>query len=391
MQRLGNFPISKNFIKRKRGYEQGQDVNRKTFAKVETLDDLNKVNDAQKVGFNELVAADPDLDRRRIEAYTGRWKEALVYVRPGCRLLDIGAGWPIGPVCELLQDYRIDYHPLDIEAELIDAWRARLPQWELPSSNANVSPNTALPYADSFFDFVFSSHCVEHSTDLALTFAEIRRVLKPHGTLFFAVPFGFDVSDEHILFLDVEDWLSATELAGFEVINTHIGKTYPMSDWDLAIVARRKDDESDFSTLNDIARRRSKVGLTLAYHGDPIFDYSPPPSRRSGLNFLVRSPSTSQPQAQADFRSDRVIYSGRGRCYSVDASELRALLFFCHSWSGIIRIEGEHGDKIVDLYSRYPHIAAVGVEELQGILTVSLIGKNDLAKAEQAVTWGALL
>jgi len=47
---------------------------------------------------------------------------------------------------------------------------------------------TALPFADSYFDFIFSSSVLEHIKDRALVLKEIKRVLKPGGTCLIVVP-----------------------------------------------------------------------------------------------------------------------------------------------------------------------------------------------------------
>ncbi len=45
-----------------------------------------------------------------------------------------------------------------------------------------------IPEPDETFDFVFSNSVLEHIPDLEAVFAEVARVLKPGGTLYFTVP-----------------------------------------------------------------------------------------------------------------------------------------------------------------------------------------------------------
>lgn len=53
-----------------------------------------------------------------------------------------------------------------------------------------------LPFADASFDLVFASHVFEHAFDFPQVAAECRRVLRPGGAVFCAVPTGF-APNEH--------------------------------------------------------------------------------------------------------------------------------------------------------------------------------------------------
>lgn len=53
-----------------------------------------------------------------------------------------------------------------------------------------------LPFGDQAFDLVFASHVFEHAYDFPRVAAECRRVLRPGGVLFCAVPTGF-APNEH--------------------------------------------------------------------------------------------------------------------------------------------------------------------------------------------------
>ncbi len=56
----------------------------------------------------------------------------------------------------------------------------------------------------------------------------------------FAVPTSVDTSSEHIYFFSHSDWIAFTEEHGFEVVNQHIGSTYPETGHDVLIVARMR-------------------------------------------------------------------------------------------------------------------------------------------------------
>ncbi|MCG7391644.1 class I SAM-dependent methyltransferase [Microvirga sp. ACRRW] len=345
----------------------------KVFSSVNSHDALNVVNDAQKADFDKMVAISGGaLVEQRQTAYLTRWQEALVYIPRGARLLDIGGGWPIERIWRaVVEEREVRYHLLDIETALVEAAQEWLPRYGLPASNAAVGPNTHFPFSSGGFDVVFSSHCLEHSPDLAQTFNEISRVLTPEGLLFFAVPFGFDDSDEHLLYLDIEDWLNATEMAGFEVINYHVGQVYPMSGWDLCVIARRAPALANEEGLQNLVKRQSKMQKVLARPADPIFSYAGP---------IVR-------------KSDHHILQGQGTSVTVVADKLEALLFRRHAWSGIVQVtagKDASSGKIIDLYSRIPTIGAVDVRGLSGPVTVTVIGR-DRGHSEQAVLHGALL
>lgn len=53
---------------------------------------------------------------------------------------------------------------------------------------AQVGEITALPFADDAFDLVVACDVVEHVEDDRRAFAELRRILRPGGTLVFSVP-----------------------------------------------------------------------------------------------------------------------------------------------------------------------------------------------------------
>jgi SAM-dependent methyltransferase len=190
-----------------------------------------------------IVARGAELEQvseRRWGKYRRRYSEMLVYASPGDKLLDVGAGF-------LREDFLrdtiipsgVEYWIQDIDQRVVDEDRAVFARCGLDPKHAQQGVNSALPYPDNSFNLVFSSHCLEHSDDVDLTFAELHRVLRPDGILFFAVPIGYDDALEHIYAGDPDAWYAQTEAHGFAVINQHVGNTYTEGCHDLVIVARR--------------------------------------------------------------------------------------------------------------------------------------------------------
>lgn len=58
--------------------------------------------------------------------------------------------------------------------------------------NIVCKPGENLPLADNSCDAILCTHVLEHTKDPLTTFAEIRRILKPGGTIFFAAPFAWE-------------------------------------------------------------------------------------------------------------------------------------------------------------------------------------------------------
>jgi ubiquinone/menaquinone biosynthesis C-methylase UbiE len=51
-----------------------------------------------------------------------------------------------------------------------------------------LEPDAALPFGDSSFDLVLCAETIEHVRDVQLLLSEIRRVLRPGGTLALTTP-----------------------------------------------------------------------------------------------------------------------------------------------------------------------------------------------------------
>ena len=333
----------------------------KTFEAAATLDELNRVNDEQKAIFAARVAADPNLIEERQAAYLRRWSEALPHIRSGQSVLDIGAGWPVPRVADAVFGHGSRYHVVDIDKDQIDAWAQELERRGQDGRNAKHSPNTVLPFADGSMDFIFSSHCIEHSPDLRATLSEMKRVLRPGGQAYLSVPFGFDDSDEHLLFLGVEEWLRVLEVAGFKVRSWTIGNTFTEG-WDLSILAASVGS-FDGDEVENLDKAFQKPGRRLLAHDDPGFSYED--ANPQGPFTICRGFTLS---SAADY-----------------------LLFLRHEWSGIIELrDAQNTIKRVDLYDRADHIEAVQVRGLQAPIDGRIVGRNASSRDDQAVVYGAL-
>src|SRR5262245_50890775 len=113
------------------------------------------------------------LDRRFYPAQVENWDDdlfrqcVLQYLRPNSRLLDIGAGAGI-----LTQT---NFRGLGAEAVGIDLDPRVLNNPHL--DKAVIANCEAIPFEDASFDIVIADNVLEHLTEPAVVFNEVRRVL----------------------------------------------------------------------------------------------------------------------------------------------------------------------------------------------------------------------
>ena len=98
------------------------------------------------------------------------WRESVIDRLPPGRLLDLGAG--TGAAMPLLGDRAV---------VALDPVRAMLAL--NPSPMRVVGMGESLPFADGSFDSVFSAFVFRNLDSVPATLAEIRRVLRPGGSL----------------------------------------------------------------------------------------------------------------------------------------------------------------------------------------------------------------
>ncbi|OLF15722.1 class I SAM-dependent methyltransferase [Actinophytocola xanthii] len=99
----------------------------------------------------------------------------------GKRVLEIGLGQ--GAESEQLIRRGARWSGLDLTAESVERVRARLRTRELPHDALKQGSALSIPYPDNSFDYVFSHGVLHHIPDIHTAQAEIRRVLRPGGTL----------------------------------------------------------------------------------------------------------------------------------------------------------------------------------------------------------------
>lgn len=137
--------------------------------------------------------------------------EILENFSPGQRILDLGSG---------VGSFPSSFGPFT-------AIRADLDQPSTPAENFAQADAAHLPFPDRAFDAVISNHSLEHFHDLAGALAEIGRVLKPTGALYFAVPDASTFADRLYRWLTwggghVNPFTSAQELAATIEHATHL-------------------------------------------------------------------------------------------------------------------------------------------------------------------------
>ena len=101
-------------------------------------------------------------------------------LEPAERALDLGCGDG-----RLTADVRASHViAADVSAVALDRARQRLPA----AGFVHLEPDAPLPLDDVHFDLVLCAETIEHVRDVQLLLSEIRRVLRPGGTLALTTP-----------------------------------------------------------------------------------------------------------------------------------------------------------------------------------------------------------
>jgi ubiquinone/menaquinone biosynthesis C-methylase UbiE len=164
----------------------------------------------------ELVPEDPGPPPAHIA-------EFVKDLTPADRALDLGIG--DGRVAALIDAAKLV--GADVSQVALDRARSRLPDADL----VLVEPDEPLPFADNEFDLVTCIETLEHVRDVQLALSEIRRVLRPGGTLALTTPAS---ARWRVLFRGVEHPFSphirsftrrslrtTLETMGFHIIGLH--------------------------------------------------------------------------------------------------------------------------------------------------------------------------
>jgi ubiquinone/menaquinone biosynthesis C-methylase UbiE len=335
--------------------------------------DVLALMDQQKAGFEiekaTALARGVDLMAERTSRYLARWREALAKVHKGANFLDIGSGWLPEPIFNLIiNDWDLKYHAFDVDPIVIQEMIERMAAVGRPASNFAAGETSCLPY-EKKFDFVFSSHCLEHATDIVATLAEIRRVLTDGGGLFMSVHLGFDLSDEHLLFLGQDEWVCLLSYMGYDIISSTIGTVYS-ENADITIHARQRDSMSlDMQSASNLALRFSKANSIFLPHNNPAFHY---------------------PKGSTHTDTESIIRAQKARCLLNIPGHPKALIVIRHPWSGCMRISDDNRDFALDCYSPVHYRHAIDLTSFGADINIEIVGSNPLSKGDEGVICGVL-
>jgi ubiquinone/menaquinone biosynthesis C-methylase UbiE len=154
---------------------------------MNTLRDIEQFWDANPCG-ETLVGKDQEWMTffNRYDAFRYRTERHILeeldrLQLEGKKILEIG----IGQAADSAQIIRRGgaWHGLDLTAEAVFRAKTRFKLFDLPFADVKQGSATEIPYADAFFDVVYSHGVLHHIPPVRQVSKEIRRVLKPGGRL----------------------------------------------------------------------------------------------------------------------------------------------------------------------------------------------------------------
>ncbi len=306
--------------------------------------------------------------------YLDRWREASRFFPDGARLLDIGGGNLYPALLDYLASRGFDYWYLDVDPAAVAGSRAMGERHGFTGAQFRHGFNDRFDFPDASFDAVFSSHCLEHSFDLAATLRELHRIIAPGGTLAMAVPFGWDANPEHPYFLGAAEWSVLLEDAGFRIRSSQTACEYPENGHDLLIAATRIERPLHPPRLRPEDWRKEAFGFIPL--GDPRISLS----------------------AGALLCADRVVMTGAE--WRIDLRlpvGVREVLpvFGRHNWSGIVAARLGEAMAVEDLFSWFPwfqpmRLALPGPLAEEGSLILQPVGTNPASFSTQGVLAGVM-
>ncbi|MCW2361379.1 MULTISPECIES: class I SAM-dependent methyltransferase [Sphingobium] len=307
----------------------------------------------------------------RHHAYLDRWKEAARFIENGSRVLDIGGGNLYPLLIEFFKERAFRYSYLDVDPSCVDGSRAAAEAQGLPNASFGHGYNDQLAFADSSFEAIFSSHCLEHSINLNRTFSEVNRVLLDGGNLLMAVPFGWESNPEHPYFFGPQEWLSIIADAGFRIRVAQIGCEYPEYGHDYFIAAQK-------------VSAPSKPRLNPDDYTKDSFEFFPYTDGRIRYSGSIIE------------KLDHVILDGVDWTIEINVpSNSKEILpiFNRHDWSAIIEATWSNKRIVEDLYSWFSYAQPIRIanDDRANEIQIRSVGKNPLSHAQQAVLYGVLV
>lgn len=111
---------------------------------------------------------------------------------PAVRGLDLGCG--PGTIAAYLAKIAGAFVGLDIDETAVEAARAR---FRYPNLDFVCQKSPRLPFDDAAFDLIIVNHVYEHVRDAEALFAEVYRLLKPTGLVYFAAAGKYQIFEPH--------------------------------------------------------------------------------------------------------------------------------------------------------------------------------------------------
>jgi SAM-dependent methyltransferase len=131
-------------------------------------------------------------------ALTPRGTVAAILQRPGAGVLDFGCGY--GRSLVVLAPTGVDWYGVDISESQLETAAENLRADDVDPSGrlAVINQDGRAPYADDYFDVIFSYQVLEHAADLDVVVAEIARLLAPDGVALHEWPAKWCVIEPHL-------------------------------------------------------------------------------------------------------------------------------------------------------------------------------------------------
>jgi ubiquinone/menaquinone biosynthesis C-methylase UbiE len=156
-------------------------------------DEIRKHFDGMAIGRNETIQASPVIHyEQELRAKTVL---SLLAVKSGERVLDIGCG-NARDIVQIAECGGVIVG-VDISEGMVAAAKQELEHIGMSSITLQVGDAACLDFPDASFDKVLCSEVIEHIPDAPRALREIRRVLKPRGSLVLSTPnrgswYGFE-------------------------------------------------------------------------------------------------------------------------------------------------------------------------------------------------------